>query len=52
MLCVRNFVYGRKVHTDVPANSILDGPVTTLLSVLFILVEVLSHAQGEEGKKP
>ena len=34
-----------------PANSILDGSITTLLSVLCILVEVLSHAQCDEGEK-
>ena len=30
-----------------PANSKLDGPETNLLSVLWILVEVLSPAQAQ-----
>ena len=33
-----------------PANSILDGPITTLLSILFLLVEVLSRAQVKRGE--
>ena len=41
---------GMKVHTDTPANSIFDGPITSLLSVLCILVEVLSNAQAKKGK--
>ena len=38
------------MHTDMPANSILDGPVTALLSVLCILLEVLSCAGVKKGK--
>ena len=38
------------MHIDTPANSILDGPVTNLLSVLCILVEVLSRAQVTRGE--
>ena len=36
--------------TYTPANSIFDGPVTNLLSVLYILIEVLSFAHAK-GKK-
>ena len=37
--------------TSTPANSIFKGPITNLLSVLCILIEVLSRAQvkGEKG---
>ena len=37
--------------TYMPANSVFDGPVTNLLSVLCILIEVLSraHEKGEVG---
>ena len=38
------------MHRDAPANGILDGPVTTLLSALCILVEVLSRAQAKKGE--
>ena len=38
------------MHTYSPANSIFDGLVTDLLSVLCILIEVLSHARVK-GKK-
>ena len=38
------------MHIDTPADSILDGPVTNLLSVLCILVEVLSRAQTRRGE--
>jgi len=39
------------VHTYTPANSIFDGPVTNLLSIPYILIEVLSraHAKGRKG---
>ena len=33
------------MHTYMPANSTFDGPITNLLSVLCILVEVLSRAR-------
>ena len=34
-----------------PADSIFDGPVTNLLSILSILIEIFScaHAKGEGG---
>ena len=37
------------MHTYTPVNSIVDGSVTTLLSLLCILTEVLSraHAKGQ-----
>ena len=37
------------MHTYTPANSIFDGPITNLLSVLCIAAEILScvHAKGE-----
>ena len=34
-----------------PANSILDGPITALLSILCILVEVLSCARAKKRKR-
>ena len=39
------------MHTYTPANSIFDGPITNLLSVLSILIDVLSraHAKGEKA---
>ena len=38
------------MHTYTPANSIVDGPITTLLSMLYILVEVLLRAHAKSGK--
>ena len=38
------------MHTYTLANSIFDGPITTLLSILCILVEVLSRAHAKKGK--
>ena len=38
------------MHTYAPTNSILDGPVTDLLSVLCILVEVPSRAHAKRAK--
>ena len=38
------------MHTDTSANSIFDGPITNLLSILYILVEVLSLAQAKRGE--
>ena len=43
-------VPGWKVYTYTPADSIFDGPVTNLLSILCILIEVLSRAHAEGGK--
>ena len=42
---------GWKVHTYMPADSIFDGPVTNLPSVLCILIEILSpaHTNGEKS---
>ena len=34
------------MHTSTPPNSISDGPVTDLLSILCILIEILSHAHA------
>ena len=34
-----------------PANSIFDSPMTNLLSVQCILIEILSHAHAEGAKK-
>ena len=40
------------MYTDTPANSILfDGPITTLLSIRCILIEVLSRADAKRGKR-
>ena len=38
------------MHTYTPTNSILDGPVTNLLSILYVLIEVLSRAHAKEQK--
>ena len=38
------------MHTYTPENSIFDGPVTYLLSILCILVEFLSRAHAKEEK--
>ena len=38
------------MHTYTPADSISDGPVTNLFSILYILVEVLSRAHVKSGK--
>ena len=38
------------MHTYKLANSISDGPITTPLSVLCILVEVLSPAHANSGQ--
>ena len=43
---------GSKVHTYVPPNSIFDGPVTNLPSILCILIEILSRAHAVGAKKP
>ena len=40
------------MHTYTPANSIFDGPVTNLLSLLRILVEIFSRAHPKGGKGP
>ena len=39
------------MHTYAPANSTFDGPITNLLSILGILIEILSrtHAKVEKG---
>ena len=38
------------MHTYKLANSIFDGPITTLLSILCILVEIFSPAHVKMGK--
>ena len=39
------------MHTYMPANIIFDGPITSLLLILCILIEVLScaHAKSEKS---
>ena len=37
------------MHTYKLANSVFDGPITNLLSVLCILIEVLSRAHAKGG---
>ena len=39
------------MHTYKLANRIADGPITTLLSVLCIWVEVLSRAHANRGQR-
>ena len=41
---------GWKVHRYSPENSMLDGPVTNLLSILCILLEILSPSHWKIGK--
>ena len=45
-----NFL-GRKVHAHMPVDGMLDGPITNLLSVLSILMEILSctHVKGKKS---
>ena len=38
------------MHTFTLANSIFDGPITNLHSILCILIEILSFAHGKGGK--
>ena len=37
------------MHINTPVNSIFDGPITSLLSMLRILIEILSCAHEKEG---
>ena len=37
------------MHINTPENSISDGPVTSILSMLHILIEILSCVQEKEG---
>ena len=43
---------GYKVHTYASSNSIFDGLVINLLSILCILIEILSrvHAKGQKRR--
>ena len=38
------------MHTYTPTNIIFDGPITNLLSILRISVEVLSRAHAKRAK--
>ena len=38
------------MHTYTPANSMFDGPIRNLFSILCILVEVLSRAHAKRVK--
>ena len=38
------------MHAYTPANNTFDGPITNLLSMLCILVEILSPAQAKREK--
>ena len=38
------------MHTYTPPNCILDGPITNLLSILSILIEILSGAHAKGAK--
>ena len=40
-----------KVHTYPPPNSIFDGPITHLLSILCTLIEIMSGAHARGGEK-
>ena len=37
------------MHINTPENSIFDGPITSLLSMLRILIEILSCAHERGG---
>ena len=37
------------MHTYTPADSVFDGPITNLLSILCILIEILSRARVKGG---
>ena len=39
------------MHTYTPPDSIFDGPVTNLLSILCILIEILSRAHPKGGRQ-
>ena len=39
------------MHTYMPADSIFDGPVTNLLSILCIFIELFSRGQAQGAKK-
>ena len=41
---------GSKVDIYTPANSIFDGPITTLLSMLCILVDAVSCVHAKRGQ--
>ena len=41
----------KSAHTHTPANSIFSSPVTNLLSVLCVLVEILSRTNAEIKEK-
>ena len=41
---------GLKSAHDTPANSIFDGPITNLLSILYIFIESLSRAHAKPPK--
>ena len=38
------------MHTFTPENSIFGGPITNLLSILHILIEILSRVHTKVGK--
>ena len=38
------------MHACMPANSIFDGPVTDLLALLCILIEILTHSHAKWEK--
>ena len=41
---------GWKVHTYTPPNSIFDGPITNLLWILSIFIEICSCAHAKRGQ--
>ena len=38
------------MHAYMPANSLFDGPITTLHSVLSVLIHVVLRAHAKRGK--
>ena len=44
-------VKGLREHTCIPATSVFDSPITNRLSTLRILIEIISHAHVQGGKK-
>ena len=45
-------VQGGKMQSYTHANSIFDGPITNLLSILYVLIHISSRAHPKGGKMP
>ena len=38
------------MHTYTPSNNVFYGPITNLLSILCMLIEILSRTHAKQGK--